>query len=90
MPEKLKKIPELKSYFEAYGINRFKEGGDTYVIYKMEKLGTPLAFLITDDSRYFDYQHSYNDTFEQVNIRELQLGSAAMATLIYLIDQLDF
>lgn len=88
--ERMKKMPELKNYFEPYGINRFKEDGETYCIYKMEKFGIPLAFLITDDSRYFDYHHSSNDTFEQVNIRELQLGSAAMASLIYLIDRLDF
>jgi carboxypeptidase Q len=39
---------------------------------------------------YFSFHHSANDTFEQVNIRELQMGSAAIASLIYLIDYFDY
>ncbi|WP_151088663.1 M20/M25/M40 family metallo-hydrolase [Hymenobacter baengnokdamensis] len=38
-----------------------------------------------DSQRYFDLHHTANDTFEQVNKRELELGGAAMATLIYLL-----
>ena len=45
-----------------------------------------LIGLIPDSQRYFDYHHSPNDTFEQVNNREMQLGSAAIASLVYLID----
>ena len=39
-----------------------------------------------DSQRYFDYHHSADDVFENVNKRELELGGAALATLIYLID----
>ncbi|NQU80884.1 MAG: peptidase M28 family protein, partial [Bacteroidetes bacterium] len=45
-----------------------------------------LISYIPDTQRYFDYHHSANDSFETVNHRELQLGSAAIASLIYLID----
>jgi carboxypeptidase Q len=38
-----------------------------------------------DSQRYFDLHHSALDTFEQVNRRELELGGASMATLIYLL-----
>ena len=38
-----------------------------------------------DSQRYFDLHHSALDTFEQVNRRELELGGAAMATLVYLL-----
>ncbi len=48
-----------------------------------------LAGLVTDSQRYFDLHHSANDTFDKINRRELQLGSAAMASLIYLLDHLD-
>ena len=48
-----------------------------------------LVSLITDDQRYFDYHHSPNDTFEQVNLREMQMGSAAIAALVILIDEMD-
>jgi carboxypeptidase Q len=40
-----------------------------------------------DSQRYFDIHHSSNDVFENVNKRELELGAAAMTSLIYLIDQ---
>jgi carboxypeptidase Q len=40
-----------------------------------------------DSQRYFDIHHSSNDVFENVNRRELELGAAAMTSLIYLIDQ---
>lgn len=37
--------------------------------------------------RYFNYHHTEADVFETVNKRELELGSAAMASLIYLMDK---
>ncbi|MFT4600903.1 MAG: carboxypeptidase Q [Arenicella sp.] len=37
--------------------------------------------------RYFDFHHAESDVFENVNKRELHLGAAAMATMIYLLDQ---
>ncbi len=38
-----------------------------------------------DSQRYFDLHHSALDTFDQVNKRELELGGASMAALIYLL-----
>ena len=38
-----------------------------------------------DSQRYFDLHHSALDTFEQVNRRELELGGASMAALVYLL-----
>ena len=55
----------------------------------LKKFGTPLISFVPDPQRYFDYHHSPNDTFEQVNIRELQMGSTAIASLLYLIDKFD-
>lgn len=43
--------------------------------------------LAVNSQRYFDYHHSAADIFENVNKRELEMGAAAMAALIYLIDQ---
>ncbi len=40
-----------------------------------------------DPQRYFDYHHSTNDKLEHVNARELSMGAAAIASLIYLIDK---
>jgi len=46
-----------------------------------------LLGLMPDSQRYFDYHHSANDTFDKVNKRELHLGTAAIATLIYYADK---
>ena len=54
---------------------------------------TPGVVLIgfrPDSQRYFDIHHTPNDVFENVNKRELELGAAAMASLVYLIDQHGF
>jgi carboxypeptidase Q len=40
-----------------------------------------------DSQRYFDYHHSDNDVPDAVNPRELELGSAAIAILAYLISE---
>ncbi|NCD70343.1 M20/M25/M40 family metallo-hydrolase [Mucilaginibacter agri] len=49
--------------------------------------GVTLIGFRPDSQRYFDIHHTPNDVFENVNKRELHLGAAAMASLIYLIDQ---
>jgi len=89
-PEKrVEQILSLKTYFEPYGITYFKEGGGGVDIGPLKQFGTPLSSLVTDMQRYFDFHHSGNDTFEKVNFREFQMGSAAMASFIYLIDKND-
>jgi len=87
--ERIEKFLELRSYFEPYGITQFTTGGGGADIGPLRMFGTVLSSFVPDMQRYFDYHHSPNDTFEQVNFRELQMGSAAMASLIYLVDVLD-
>ena len=73
--------------FEPYGnlvIRNGKGGAD--VIPLMAK-GYAVGELYTESQRYFDLHHSRADTIDQVNPRELQLGAAAMAALVYLVDQ---
>lgn len=87
--DRIDKFLELKSYFEPYGITQFTKGGGGADIGPLRKFGAVLASFVPDMQRYFDYHHSPNDTFEQVNFRELQMGSASMASFIYLIDRFD-
>jgi hypothetical protein len=49
--------------------------------------GIPLFGFVPDSQRYFDYHHAPSDVFEAVNKRELELGAAAIASFIYLLDQ---
>jgi hypothetical protein len=87
--EKLEKLKSLASYFLPYNIRDFDAGGGGSDIGPLKAMGALQIGYMPDTQRYFWYHHSANDTFEQVNIRELQLGSAAIASLIYLIDLLD-
>lgn len=87
MPEKMKKhIKKYASLFLPYNVYDFnhEEGGvDISPIHN--KLKVPAAGLLPDSQRYFDYHHTDNDVFENVNHRELKLGAVAMAQFIYLI-----
>lgn len=87
--EKLEKLRSLASWFIPYNIRDFDKGGGGSDIGPLKALGALQIGFMPDSQRYFSYHHSANDTFEQVNIRELQMGSAAIASLIYLIDLLD-
>ncbi|MEE4197860.1 MAG: M20/M25/M40 family metallo-hydrolase [Bacteroidales bacterium] len=80
-------IRSWKHLFEPYDINVFLKGGGGVDIGPLKNQGTSLAGLLTDPTHYFDWHHSANDTFDQVNREEMQKGAAAMAALIYLIDQ---
>ncbi|MGE0020530.1 MAG: M20/M25/M40 family metallo-hydrolase [Draconibacterium sp.] len=86
---RLEKMLSLQKYFEPYGIDDFVKGGGGVDIGPLAKFGTPLSSFIPEMQRYFDVHHSGYDTFEQVHLREFQLGSAAMASFIYLIDRGD-
>jgi carboxypeptidase Q len=73
--------------FEPYNIFKFRRGGSGVDIRPLKDDRAALFGLNVDGQRYFDYHHSNNDRFENVNKRELELGAAAMASLVYLIDQ---
>ena len=87
---RLKNLQSLSSYFAPYNIRDFDKGGGGSDISPLKQIGALQIGYMPDIQRYFWYHHSANDTFEQVNIRELQLGSAAIASLIYLIDLFDY
>ncbi len=86
----LDKIKSWKPLFEPYLVHYFEKGGSGADIGPLKKEGMVLAGLRPDSQRYFDYHHAENDTFEHVNRRELELGSASMASLIYLVDTYGF
>lgn len=81
------KLIEWSTHFKRYGMYQYIRGWSGVDIGPLKKLGTSLFGLMPDSQRYFDYHHSGNDTFNQVNKRELQLGSAAIAFLAYQLDK---
>ena len=88
--KQFEKIKSWKPYFNPYMIDRFTLGGSGADIGPLRNGKTVLSGLRTDSQRYFDYHHASNDTFEAINKRELELGAAAMTSLIYLVDQYGF
>jgi hypothetical protein len=46
-----------------------------------------LIGLSPDSQRYFDYHHSWSDTFDKVNKREIELCAALMASTAYLLSE---
>ncbi|KAB5488334.1 MULTISPECIES: M20/M25/M40 family metallo-hydrolase [Flagellimonas] len=85
--ENLKQIQGWKELFEPYLIHIFDKGGGGADIGPLKDDNMVLVGLKPDTQRYFDHHHAENDTFEHVNKRELELGAATMASLVYLIDK---
>ena len=85
-PEKLKIIQSWEPYFKPYLIHMFVKGGSGADVGHLKTDANILAGLRPDSQRYFDYHHAANDTFDKINKRELELGSATMAAFVYLID----
>ncbi len=87
LSSKKDKVQSWAPLFLPYGVYDFSHGGGGSDIGPLGKSGTPLIGLEPDGSRYFDYHHTEDDVFKNVNRRELQAGAASMAALIYLIDK---
>ena len=81
------RVQGWKSLFEPYLIHMFTKGGGGADIGPLKDDAIVLAGLRPDSQRYFDHHHAENDTFEHVNKRELELGAATMASLVYLFDK---
>ena len=81
-----KRILDWKRLFEPYKVDMLVQGFSGADISPLKNDTIVLAGLRPDSQRYFEHHHSNNDKFEHVNKRELELGAAAMASLVYLFD----
>ncbi len=89
-PALLKSVNQRwKSLLEPYEVDRLTAGGSGTDIEPLKETvpGITLIGFRPDSQRYFDIHHTPNDVFENVNKRELELGAASIAALVYLIDQ---
>lgn len=84
--EKFPLMQPWLTVLEPYGL-RIKKGGGGADISPLKKQGVLLIGYEPDSQRYFDYHHTAADVFEAVNKRELELGTAAITSLIFLIDK---
>ena len=82
-----KLLQSWKKVLSPYGLHDFDKGGSGADISPLKGENVTLVGYRPDSQRYFDYHHTSRDTFDKVNKRELELGSASMASMIYLMDK---
>lgn len=82
-------LKSLAYLFNDYDLHVFEKGYGGVDIGPLKKEYPKIALFgfVPDSQRYFDMHHSPNDVFENVNKRELELGAAAVASFLYLVDQ---
>lgn len=86
-PEQRAKVMPWKPLLAPYGLNEIGPGSGGADIGPLAQQGTVLFGFKPDSQRYFDFHHTGIDRFEGINKRELELGAASMAALVYLLDQ---
>jgi carboxypeptidase Q len=84
-------LQPLKEILGSYGDNAVKTsyesvGSDTE---KLEDLGIAGFTLLVDNRTYFNYHHTPADTFDKVDLRDLQEDSALTAVLTYALANMD-
>ena len=84
---KVEKLLQWSALFSDYGLWNWDKNGGGADIGHLNGQGTVLIGLHPDSQRYFDYHHTAQDTFDKVNRRELELGAASMAGLVYLMSE---
>ena len=80
-------IQSWKPLLEPFGLSDFSQRGGGADIGPLEAQGTTVIGYLPDSQRYFNYHHTPEDTFDKIDKRELELGAASMASLVYLIDR---
>lgn len=85
--KRIEKMLEWQSLFAKYGVYAFFPGRSAADVGLLKDGRATLVGFKPDSQRYFDYHHAATDVFEAVNKRELELGSATIAALVYLFDE---
>lgn len=86
-PQRRRLVYPWKEYFLPYGVYDFDQTDAVQDISPLKKQDIPLAELVVDTQRYFDYHHSEQDTFDKVNKRELLLGAVVITQMIFMVDK---
>lgn len=73
--------------FKPYYIEIVPGGGGADISPLKKLLHLPLCSYEPDNQRYFDLHHTADDIFESVHKRELELGAAAIASFIMMLDK---
>lgn len=87
--EYLSLLETFEPLLSPYELHIFRKGHGGVDIGPLKEHveGIPLFGFVPDSQRYFDFHHSEDDIFENVNKRELELGCASIASFLYLLDK---
>ena len=84
--EWLEKVKALKPYFVPYGLHEFAKGGGGADLSPLRGYDKVFIGFRPDSQRYFDFHHSARDRIDAIHPRSLEMGSASIAALFYLLD----
>ena len=74
---------EIVSLLQPIGVEMGVEGGAGADVGTLKVAGVPMFMFRQDATRYFDYHHSANDTFDKINPEGLDKNVAAVAVFAY-------
>ena len=80
-------ILNFKPLLDKYGIGDLSGSGAGADVGPLKDLCALTGELSPDSQRYFDFHHTGRDAWENCNDRELEMGAAALASYVYLIDK---
>ena len=83
----VQEVRQWQPLFRPYHSTEFNPGHAGTDISPLKDQVKALIGYDCDSQRYFDLHHTAADTFDKVNRRELELGGASMAALIYMISK---
>ena len=86
-PATVAQMQKWSPLFAPYGSGDFVAGHGGTDIGPLKDQAKVLIGYDCDSQRYFDIHHTAADTFDKVNRRELELGGASMAALVYLLSK---
>lgn len=84
--ERFAKLADWLPLLKPYGLE-FSRGGSGADISGLKDQKGMLFGFVPDSQRYFDFHHTDADRIDAVNRRELELGAASMASLVFLLDK---
>jgi|TARA_B110000483_G_scaffold51678_1_gene64298 hypothetical protein len=80
-------IDELDNLLARYGCKEWTQGGSGADVSQITDKDVVLCGYRADSQRYFDYHHTSQDDIKSVHPRELELGSASIASFLYFFDK---
>lgn len=86
---RIEQLRAYKSLLVPYGLHVMAKGGGGADLSPLRGHDDFFIGYRPESQRYFDFHHSARDRIEAIHPRSLEMGSASMSALFYILDQLD-